>query len=301
MVVSSASDLQTRGTIGSMRNAQAGSGRRRRGKPREEEGDGLEERVVRIDRTRKTVKGGRVSSVRVCAAVGDGKGNVGLGVGKAREIPPAIEKAIARARENMIRIPLDGYTIPHQIEGKVGGAVILLRPASRGTGVIAGGATRQILEVSGIRDILTKSLGSGNVFNRAQATFKALKQIYDPADIAAERGITVEAMTGRSIEDAYAKAEQEAAEAAEAEAAAKAEAQAQAAEAKALAAEAEAIATQQAAEAAEEEQSEEVAVEADTQPDEEASSEAAVQDNMTDSLTELFVSDTTQDAEEKDE
>ncbi len=269
---------------------------------------------MRIDRTRKTVKGGRISSVRVCAAVGDGKGNVGLGVGKAREIPEAIEKAIKRARENMIRIPLDGYTIPHRIEGKVGGAVVLLRPASRGTGVVAGGATRQILEVSGIRDILTKSLGSGNVFNRAHATFKALQQIYDPAQIAANRGITVEAMTGRSIEDAYAKAEREAAEAAEAEAAAKAEADAQAAEAATLAAEARAAeaaaAEAAAAEAtAQAEDAPEADTEADEQPTAEAEepatptepSEAPMQDTMTDSLTELFVSEPTAETDETTE
>ncbi|MEI6501840.1 MAG: 30S ribosomal protein S5, partial [Armatimonadota bacterium] len=127
------------------------------------EDDGLQERVVRIDRTRKTVKGGRISSSRVIAVVGDGHGHVGLGVGKARNAPEAIAKAVARAKKTMIRVPMDGYTITHQIEAKVGGAVILLKPASRGTGIIAGGATRQIIEVSGIRDILTKSLGSGNV------------------------------------------------------------------------------------------------------------------------------------------
>ncbi len=232
-------------------------------KPVEEERDEFQERVVRIDRTRKTVKGGRVSSVRVCAAVGDGKGNVGLGVGKAREIPEAIEKAIKRARESMFRIPMDGYTIPHQVQAKVGGAVILLRPASRGTGVVAGGATRQILEVSGIRDILTKSLGSGNVFNRAHACFKALKALHNPTRIAEERELTVEQILGRSIEDPY--AEIEAAEAA-AEAAAEKVA---------------------AAAAAEQEQ------EAEAEQAEEATEEASVviEDTMTDSLTELFVGD----------
>lgn len=176
----------------------------------------LEERVVRIDRTRKTVKGGRISSVRVVAAVGDSRGNVGVGVGKAREIPEAIEKAIARARKEIIRIPLDGYTIPHTIQAKVGGAVILLRPASRGTGIVAGGATRQILDVSGVRDILTKSLGSGNVFNRAMACFKALKSVRDPQRIAEQRDTSVRELVGREIEDPYLKEEQEA-EAREAE------------------------------------------------------------------------------------
>jgi len=151
------------------------------------------------------VKGGRISSSRVLAAVGDGKGNVGLGVGKARNAPEAIAKAVARAKKQMIRVPMDGYTITHQVQAKVGGAVILLKPASRGTGVIAGGATRQIIEVSGVRDILTKSLGSGNVFNRAKACFKALSLLQRPKDVAESRGITVQDMLGRVIEDPYAE------------------------------------------------------------------------------------------------
>jgi small subunit ribosomal protein S5 len=303
--------------------------RQRRG--RDERQDEFEERVVRIDRTRKTVKGGRVSSVRVCAAVGDGKGSVGLGVGKAREIPEAIEKAMKRARENMIRIPMDGYTIPHQVEAKVGGAIILLRPASRGTGVVAGGATRQILEVSGIRDILTKSLGSGNVFNRAHACFKALKILFNPADIAAERDISVEDMLGRAVEDPYKKAEEEAKAAAEAAEAAKVEAAAQA-EAKRLEEaqqrEAEALAEikeQQAAEAAEaekkaaeeqaaaeaasaaeaEKKAAEEAATAEAEPakaeeaEDQPAAEVAVEDTMTESLTDLFVS--TGDEDDEDE
>lgn len=168
------------------------------------EDDGLQERVVRIDRTRKTVKGGRISSSRVIAVVGDGHGNVGLGVGKARNAPEAIAKAVARAKKTMIRVPMDGYTITHEVQAKVGGAVILLKPASRGTGIIAGGATRQIIEVSGIRDILTKSLGSGNVFNRAKACYKALTLLRNPAEVAEARGISVRDMLGRDIEDPYA-------------------------------------------------------------------------------------------------
>ncbi len=163
----------------------------------------LEERVVRVDRTRKTVKGGRISSARVVCAVGDGRGNVGVSVGKARDVPSAIEKGMKFARKSMIRIPLDGYTIPHTVQAKVGGAVILLKPASRGTGIIAGGAVRQIIEVSGIRDILTKSLGSGNVFNRAMACFKALQELYDPREVAARRETTVEELLGRQITDPY--------------------------------------------------------------------------------------------------
>ncbi len=180
----------------------------------------LEDRVVRIDRTRKTVAGGRLSSARVVVAVGDNKGRLGLGVGKARNVPEAIAKGIRKARKNMIRIPMDGYTIPHVTQAKVGGAVILLKPASRGTGVIAGGAVRHLIEISGIRDILTKSLGSGNVMNRAKACFKALSSLRNPQDVAELRGTTVEALMGREIIDPYTEAEEIEEELAEAEEAA---------------------------------------------------------------------------------
>jgi small subunit ribosomal protein S5 len=170
--------------------------------------DDYEERVVRVDRTRKTVKGGRISSARVVCAVGDGRGNVGVGIGKARDVPSAIEKGMKFARKNMIRVPMDGYTIPHTIQAKVGGAEILLKPASRGTGIIAGGAVRQIVEVSGIRDILTKSLGSGNVFNRAMACFKALQELYIPEEVASRREMTVEELIGRKVVDPYAETPQ---------------------------------------------------------------------------------------------
>jgi len=176
------------------------------------EAEELEDRVVRIDRTRKTVKGGRLSSARVVVAVGDNRGRVGLGIGKARNVPEAIAKGIRAAKDDMIHIPLDGYTIPHVVQAKVGGAVILLRPASRGTGIIAGGAVRQLIEISGIRDVLTKSLGSGNVMNRAKACFKALSELRNPHQVAERRGITVEEMMGRQIVDPYAKAEIEEAE-----------------------------------------------------------------------------------------
>lgn len=183
--------------------------------PRFETAEELEERVVRVDRTRKTVKGGRISSARVVCAVGDGRGNVGVGIGKARDVPAAIEKGMKDARANMIRVPMDGYTIPHTVQAKVGGAVILLKPASRGTGIIAGGAVRQIVEVSGIRDILTKSLGSGNVFNRAMACFEALKALYQPEVVAARRETTVQELLGRTIVDPYLEQEAEEGPAAE--------------------------------------------------------------------------------------
>lgn len=188
-----------------MRMRTPRSGRKPEAKKEDE--SGLQERVVRIDRTRKTVKGGRISSSRVIAAVGDGRGHVGLGVGKARNAPEAIAKAVARAKKTMIRVPMDGYTVTHEITAKVGGAVILLKPASRGTGIVAGGATRQIIEVSGIRDILTKSLGSGNVFNRAKACFKALTLLRDPREVAEARGMTVKDLLGREVENPYADEE----------------------------------------------------------------------------------------------
>jgi len=171
-----------------------------------EQQDEFQDRVIRIDRTRKTVKGGRISSSRVCAVVGDGKGSVGFGMGRALSATDGIAKALAQAKKRMIRVPMDGYTIPHAVQAKVGGAVILLKPASRGTGIIAGGAVRQIMEVSGIRDVLTKSLGSGNVMNRAKACFKALQLLRNPAEAAGMRGKTVEEVLGRTIEDPYAAA-----------------------------------------------------------------------------------------------
>lgn len=268
-------------------------------KPRRQQKDDFQERVIRIDRTRKTVKGGRVSSVRVCAAVGDGRGRVGLGVGKAREIPVAIEKAMKRARENMIRIPMDNYTIPHQIQAKVGGAVVLLRPASEGTGIVAGGSTRRIFEVSGVRDILTKSLGSGNVFNRAHACFKALKTLYNPARIAAGRGKNTNEILGRNVVDPYLEAEraaeeakaERAAAAAEAKAAAEAEAKAAAqaaAEAKA-AAEEEAKAAERAAAEAESAAEDASAVAEDAPAAEEAA--PAVEPEPEQDLTDLLIDD----------
>jgi small subunit ribosomal protein S5 len=165
----------------------------------------FEDRVLRVDRVRKTVKGGRIPSSRVMVAVGDGRGRVGIAMGKARQAPDAIRKAIERAKKRLIRVPLDGYTIPHEVVARQGGAVILLRPASRGTGIIAGGAVRQIVELAGIRDILSKSLGSQNVMNRAKACFRALESLKDPRNVAEVRGKTVEEMRGRPMELVYAE------------------------------------------------------------------------------------------------
>ncbi len=172
----------------------------------------LEDRVIRVDRVRKTVKGGRIASSRVVVAVGDGRGRVGLALGKARQAPDAIRKAIDKAKKNLITVPLDGYTIPHDVQATVGGAKILLKPASRGTGIIAGGAVRHIVELAGIRDILTKSLGSQNVMNRAKACFRALSLLMHAEQTAKARGKSVHEMCGRDVVSAYDAVEAEASE-----------------------------------------------------------------------------------------
>lgn len=150
--------------------------------------DELDERVIDISRVAKVVKGGRRFAFRVTVVVGDNHGKVGLGIGKARGVPDAIRKASERARKDMHKIPLVGTTIPHEIFSKHGGAKVLLRPASPGTGVIAGGGVRAVLEAAGVRNILTKSLGSANVLNVAQATIKGLRQLKQVEVEAANRG-----------------------------------------------------------------------------------------------------------------
>lgn len=153
-----------------------------------EERDELDERLIDIARVAKVVKGGRRFSFRVTVVVGDNKGQVGLGVGKARGVPDAIRKATDRARKDMHTIQLVGKTIPHEVIAKHGGAEVLLKPASPGTGVIAGGPVRAVLEAAGVRDILTKSLGSANILNVAFATMSGLDSLKRVEDEAARRG-----------------------------------------------------------------------------------------------------------------
>jgi small subunit ribosomal protein S5 len=147
-----------------------------------------DERVIEIARVAKVVKGGRRFSFRVTIVSGDNRGKVGLGVGKANAVPDAMRKATEQAHKNMVHVSTMGSTIPHEVIGKVAGARVLLKPASAGTGVIAAGGVRAVLEAAGIHDILTKSLGSANVLNVVQATFDALAQLKMPQEEAQRRG-----------------------------------------------------------------------------------------------------------------
>jgi small subunit ribosomal protein S5 len=154
-----------------------------------------DERVVDIARVAKVVKGGRRFSFRVTVVVGDNRGNVGVGIGKANAVPDAMRKASERARKDMHKVAVYKSTIPHEVIGKVGGAQVLLKPASPGTGVIAGGGVRAVLEAAGVSDILTKSLGSSNILNVVSATMHALDQLKFPEDEAARRGKQVKDVT----------------------------------------------------------------------------------------------------------
>ncbi len=149
----------------------------------------LTDRIIHINRTSKVVKGGRRFSFSALVVVGDGSGNVGYGLGKAKEVPEAIRKGVEKAKKNMISVPLQGTTIPYDVVGKYGAGKVLLLPASEGTGVIAGGAVRAILEVAGVSDILSKCLGSNNPHNVVKATIRALQQLRSPEEILARRGL----------------------------------------------------------------------------------------------------------------
>lgn len=156
----------------------------------------LKEKLVATNRVSKTVKGGKHFSFTALTVVGDGAGRVGFGYGKAREVPQAISKAMDQARKNMVTVPLRGHTIQHEVIGTHGATRVLLRPASDGTGVIAGGAMRPMFEVAGVQNVLAKTYGSRNAMNVVRATVDAIKKMSMPSEIAAKRGKTVEEILG---------------------------------------------------------------------------------------------------------
>jgi small subunit ribosomal protein S5 len=155
-------------------------------------GSDLKEKLVTVNRVSKTVKGGKQFAFTALTVVGDGSGKVGFGYGKAREVPQAIAKAMEQARKNMVSVPLKGLTLQHEIWGQHGATQVFMRPASDGTGVIAGGAMRAVFEVAGVQNVLAKSFGSRNPINMVRATLDALKKMNQPSEIAAKRGKTLE-------------------------------------------------------------------------------------------------------------
>lgn len=156
----------------------------------------LQEKLVQVNRVAKTVKGGRIFGFTASTVVGDGNGRVGFGRGKSREVPVAIQKAMEAARRNMITVQLDGSTLQYPVTARHGASKVYMQPASEGTGVIAGGAMRSVLELAGIQNVLAKCYGSTNPVNVVRATFNGLKQMKSPEEVAAKRGLSVEEILG---------------------------------------------------------------------------------------------------------
>ncbi|QWW19246.1 30S ribosomal protein S5 [Schaalia sp. 19OD2882] len=204
------------------RNGQEGGERQGDGERRERRGRGDSrdsrrteakdqyiERVVTINRVSKVVKGGRRFSFTALVVVGDGEGTVGVGYGKAKEVPQAISKGVEEAKKNFFRVPMIRRTITHLVQGRDAAGVVLLRPAAPGTGVIAGGPVRAVLEAAGVHDVLTKSLGSDNAINIVHATVAALKQLEQPEAVAARRGLPLERVAPAAMLRARAEGEAE--------------------------------------------------------------------------------------------
>lgn len=158
--------------------------------------DGLREKMIAVNRVTKVVKGGRIMGFAALTVVGDGDGRIGMGKGKAREVPVAVQKAMEQARRSMFKVPLKDGTLQHSVTGKHGAANVLMSPAKDGTGVIAGGPMRAVFDVMGVHNVVAKSLGSSNPYNLVRATLDGLRKQSTPADIAAKRGKSVEDITG---------------------------------------------------------------------------------------------------------
>ena len=164
--------------------------------PEQDRDDGFREKMIAVNRVSKTVKGGRTMSFAALTVVGDGDGRIGMGKGKAREVPVAVQKAMEQARRGMKKIPLNNGTLHHTVVGKHGASTVLISPAAEGTGVIAGGPMRAVFEVMGVTNVVAKSVGSSNPYNMVRATIEGLSKMNTPADIAAKRGKSVEEILG---------------------------------------------------------------------------------------------------------
>ncbi len=215
-------DSSARTGDGERRDNRRGGRSDRRDNRRNEDKNQYIERVVTINRVSKVVKGGRRFSFTALVVVGDGEGTVGVGYGKAKEVPAAIAKGVEEAKKSFFRVPMVRRTITHLVQGEASAGVVLLRPASPGTGVIAGGPVRAVLEAAGVQDVLTKSLGSSNAINIVHATVDALKQLEQPEAVAARRGLPLERVApaamlrARAEGDAEKRAKAEGAEASKA-------------------------------------------------------------------------------------